>query len=248
MADVEIHRDGPVIEIRLNRPAKKNALTTVMYAAIVDGLQTLEGDDELRAAVITAEGTDFCAGNDLSEFVSPPDGPIGGAGFLDVVSTLTKPLVSGVQGKAVGVGATMQLHCDLVYVGSDLDLRFMFVDIGLIPEAGSTLLLPRLIGRARAAEAMLLARPIDAAKAVDWGIANEVVEPALVRDRALEAAHTLAGKPPQALRATKALLRGDTAELTGRISDELKVFRQVLTGPEFTQAAERFLRPRQPAS
>jgi enoyl-CoA hydratase/carnithine racemase len=244
MADVDIKRDGPVIEIRLNRPAKKNALTSVMYAAIVEGLQALEDDDGLAVAVLTAEGADFCAGNDISEFVSTPDAPPAAASFLDVLPALTKPLVAAVQGRAVGVGGTILLHCDLVYVGSDLDLRYVFVDLGLAPEAGSTMLLPRLVGPVRAAEAMLLASPIDAAKAVDWGIANEIVEPALVRDRAMEAAHRLAAKPPEALRATKALLRGDAATLQGTIRDELKIFRHLLAGPEFAEAAQRFLQRR----
>jgi enoyl-CoA hydratase/carnithine racemase len=244
VADVEIERDGPVLEIRLNRPAKRNAITNAMYAAIVEGLQTLEEDDALRATVLSAEGANFCAGNDIGDFVSPPDGPLAATGLLEVLPMLTKPLVAAVQGKAVGIGATVLLHCDLVYVAEDLDLRFMFVDIGLVPEAGSTLLLPRLVGRARAAEAMLLASPIDAAKAVEWGIANEALHPDLLRSRAMEAAHALAAKPPDALRATKALLRDDTDDLVGRVGAELKVFAQMLTGPEFAQAAERFLKPR----
>lgn len=243
MADVEIERDGPVLEIRFNRPAKRNAVTNAMYTVIVDALQTLEEDDTLRAAVLSAEGDNFCAGNDIGDFVSA-DGPIAATSLLEVLPTLTKPLVAAVQGKAVGIGATVLLHCDLVYVAEDLDLRFMFVDIGLVPEAGSTLLLPRLVGRARAAEAMLLASSIDAAKAVEWGIANEVLHSDLLRARAIEAAHALAAKPPDALRATKALLRGDTDDLVGRVRAEIKVFAQMLTGPEFAQAAERFLKPR----
>ena len=151
--------------------------------------------------------------------------------------------MAAAQGKAVGIGATVLLHCDLVYVAEDLDLRFMVVDIGLVPEAGSTLLLPLLVGRARAAEAMLLASPIDAAKAFEWGIANEVLHSDRLRARAIEAAHALAAKPPDALRATKALLRGDTDDLVGRVRAEIKVFAQMLTGPEFAQAAERFLKP-----
>lgn len=244
MADVEVNKDGPVIEIRLNRPAKKNAITNAMYASIVDGLQTLEEDETLLTGVLTAEGTDFCAGNDIGDFVSPPEGPPAATGLLDVLPVLTKPLVAAVQGKAVGIGATVLLHCDLVYVATDLDLRFMFVDIGLTPEAGSTLLLPRLVGRVRAAEAMLLASPIDAATAVEWGIANEALESALVRSRAMDAAHALAAKPPNALRAAKGLLRGDTDVLAIRVREELKVFGQMLTGSEFAAAAQRFLKPR----
>jgi enoyl-CoA hydratase/carnithine racemase len=229
VADVEIERDGPVLEIRFNRPAKRNAVTNAMYTVIVDALQTLEEDETLRAAVLSAEGDNFCAGNDIGDFVSA-DGPIAATSLLEVLPTLTKPLVAAAQGKAVGIGATVLLHCDLVYVAEDLDLRFMFVDIGLVPEAGSTLLLPRLVGRARAAD--------------EWGIANEVLHSEILRARAIEAAHALAAKPPDALRATKALLRGDTDDLVGRVRAEIKVFAQMLTGPEFAQAAERFLKPR----
>jgi enoyl-CoA hydratase/carnithine racemase len=204
----------------------------------------LEADDTIRAAVLSAEGTDFCAGNDISDFVSPPDGLAAATALLEVLPMLTKPLVAAVQGKAVGIGATVLLHCDLVYVATDADVRFMFVDIGLVPEAGSTLLLPRAVGRVRAAQAMLLASPIDATTAVEWGIANEAIEPGLVRSRAMDAAQTLAAKPPDALRAAKALLRDDTDAVVGRVRDELKVFTQLLGGPEFAAAAERFMKPR----
>src|ERR1700728_3203973 len=167
MADIEIERHGSVMEIRLNRPAKRNAITNAMYAAVVDGLETLEKDDALAAAILSAEGANFCAGNDLADFSLPPGERSAATALLELLPLLTKPLVAAVQGKAVGIGATVLLHCDLVYVAPDLDLRFMFVDMGLTPEAGSTLLLPRLVGRVRAAEAMLLASPIDAARAVE---------------------------------------------------------------------------------
>jgi len=244
MADIEIHRDGPVIEIRLNRPAKKNAITSAMYTEVVAGLETLEADDTLVAAVISAEGSDFCAGNDIGDFVSPRGVPSGATALLKALPQLTKPLVAAVQGKSVGIGATLLLHCDLVYVAHDLDLRFIFVDMGLTPEAGSTILLPRLVGRVRSAEAMLLASSIDAAKAVEWGIANASVDADLLRQRAIDAAHALAQKPPNALRAAKALLRGDTDVLVAHIQTELEVFGQMLIGPEFTSAAQRFLKPR----
>src|ERR1700728_123068 len=222
MADIEIHRDGPVIEIRLNRPAKKNAITSAMYTEVVAGLETLEADDTLVAAVISAEGSDFCAGNDIGDFVSPRGVPSGATALLKALPQLTKPLVAAVQGKSVGIGATLLLHCDLVYVAHDLDLRFIFVDMGLTPEAGSTILLPRLVGRVRSAEAMLLASSIDAAKAVEWGSANASVDPDLHRHRSIDAAHALAQKPPNALRAAKALLRGDTDVLVAHIQTELE--------------------------
>ncbi|MGH9007631.1 MAG: enoyl-CoA hydratase-related protein [Acidimicrobiales bacterium] len=240
MADVEIVKDGSVVEIRLHRPEKRNAVTNAMYTDIVDGLALLEEDDSLSVGLLSGEGADFCAGNDIGDFVSDT-GPAGAAHLLGFLPKLTKPLVAAVQGKAIGIGATILLHCDLVYVASDLDLRFVFVDIGVVPEAGSTMLLPRLTGRVRAAEAMLLATPLDATTAVEWGIANASLDPALVRAAALASAQALAAKPQQALRATKALLRGDPADLEARIATEMAVFTELLAGPEFAAAASRFL-------
>lgn len=241
MADVEIVKDGAVVEIRLNRPAKRNSVTNAMYMDIVDALQMLEDDEALSVAVLSGEGADFCAGNDIADFVSET-GPTGAAHLLDFLPKLTKPLVGAAQGKSIGIGATILLHCDLVYVASDLDLRFVFVDIGVVPEAGSTMLLPRLVGRARTAEAMLLATPLDAPTALEWGIANASIDPTLLRATALASAQALAAKPQQALRAAKALLRGDPTELAARIGAEMQVFTELLAGPEFAAAADRFLK------
>jgi enoyl-CoA hydratase/carnithine racemase len=241
MADVELTKDGPIIEIRFNRPTKRNAVTNAMYLSVVEGLHMLEDDDTLRVGVLSGEGPDFCAGNDVGDFLEPT-GLSGAANLLEVLPTLSKPLVAAVQGKAIGIGATVLLHCDLVYVGTDLDLRFMFVDLGVVPEAGSTILLPARVGQARAAEAMLLTRPLDATRAVTWGIANEALEPAAVRSAAMDAAQALAAKPPNALRATRALLRGEPDALRARIEVELQVFSEMLSGPEFRTAAERFLK------
>jgi enoyl-CoA hydratase/carnithine racemase len=241
MADVELTKDGPIIEIRFNRPPKRNAVTNAMYLSVVEGLHMLEDDDTLRVGVLSGDGPDFCAGNDVGDFLEPT-GLSGAASLLEFLPTLSKPLVAAVQGKAIGIGATVLLHCDLVYVGTDLDLRFMFVDLGVVPEAGSTVLLPALVGQARAAEAMLLTRPLDSTRAVTWGIANEALEPAAVRSAAMDAARALAAKPPNALRATRALLRGEPDALRARIEVELQVFSEMLSGPEFRAAAERFLK------
>lgn len=244
MADVDIERDGPVLEIRLNRPDKRNSVTNAMYETLIEALQTLEGDDELRVAVFGGEGSDFSAGNDIADFVAPREGPLAAGSLISLLPSITKPLVAGVRGRAIGIGATILLHCDLVYVGTDVDLRFPFVDLGVVPEAGSTLLLPRLAGRVRSAEALLLGRPVNATQAVEWGIANAVVEPGEVRTTALESARALAAKPPAALAATKSLLRGDTGQLAERIATELAVFEEMLQGPEFAAAADRFLNRR----
>lgn len=244
MADVDIERDGSVLEIRFNRPDKRNAVTNAMYEAVIAGLEELEEDRDLAVAVLSGAGADFTAGNDIADFVAPREGPLAAAALVNLLPTLSKPVVAAAQGKAIGIGATVLLHCDLVYVGTDLDLRFPFVDLGVVPEAGSTLLLPRLVGRVRTAQALLLARPLGATEAVAWGIANEAVAPEHVREHALGAARVLASKPPMALSATKALLRGDTADLAERIRRELEVFDAMLLGPEFAAAAERFLNRR----
>lgn len=244
MTDVDIERDGSVLEIRFNRPDKRNAVTNAMYEAVIEGLEELEEDRDLAVAVLSGAGADFTAGNDIADFVAPREGPLAAAALVNLLPTLSKPLVAAAQGKAIGIGATVLLHCDLVYVGTDLDLRFPFVDLGVVPEAGSTLLLPRLVGRVRTAQALLLARPLGATEAVAWGIANEAVAPEGVREHALAAARVLASKPPMALSATKALLRGDTADLAERIRRELEVFDAMLLGPEFAAAAERFLNRR----
>ena len=244
MADVDVERQGSVLEIRLNRPDKRNAVTNAMYEAMVEALMAFEDDDQLRVAVLEGAGADFTAGNDIADFVAPREGPLAAASLVTLLPSITKPMVAAVQGKAIGIGATILLHCDLVYVGTDLDLRFPFVDLGVVPEAGSTLLLPRLTGRVRTAQALLLGRPLDATQAVTWGIANEAVPPDQVRVTAVEAAQALASKPPLALSATKALLRGDTADLAERIRAELEVFDAMLLGPEFAAAAERFLNRR----
>jgi enoyl-CoA hydratase/carnithine racemase len=241
VGDVELVQDGPILEIRLNRPTKKNAVTNAMYLSVVEGLRTLEADDVLRVGVLSGEGQDFCAGNDVGDFLEPT-GLSGATALLEALPRASKPLVAAVQGKAIGIGATVLLHCDLVYVGTDLDLRFMFVDLGVVPEAGSTMLLPARVGRVRAAEAMLLTRPVDAQRAVAWGIANQAVEPGEVRVTALAAARTLAAKPPNALRATRAFLRGEPDALVERIHAEIGVFSEMLSGPEFGAAAARFLK------
>lgn len=232
-------RDGAILVLTLDRPAKKNALTSDMYRGLADGLEALGTDDQLRAAVLAGAGTDFCAGNDLFDFLNPQGEP-GGDRFLPALFGVSKPLVAAVQGRAVGVGATMLLHCDFVYVSPDAEIRFPFVDLGLVPEAGSTLLLPQLIGSRRAADLLLRCTPLDAATAVEYGIANEVVDADVLFARAMETAAALAAKPAAALRATRALLRPDGARLAAQSKAELSEFSSLLRSPEFVAAVEGF--------
>jgi enoyl-CoA hydratase/carnithine racemase len=240
---VDVERDGPVLSLTINRPSKKNSLTAAMYRSLVEGFDALEEDDTLRVGLLHGAGDDFCAGNDIGELATPPVGQ-GGPSFLRRIATMSKPIVAGVRGVAIGIGATMLLHCDILIVGSDLDLRFPFVDLGLSPEAASSLLLARRAGTVRASEALLLGASIDADRAVAWGIANESLDPSLVLTRAREVADALASKPPIALRATRALLRGDPEEVLARMEQEGAVFSQLRAGPEFEQAARRFFERR----
>ena len=239
-SDVDVQEHGGVLRIRLDRAGKKNAITSAMYSALADALERLGTDSELRVGLLEGEGADFCAGNDLFDFVAPAIGeteaPV--ARFLRNLAVNRKPLVAAVTGKAVGVGATMLLHSDLCYVSADAELRFPFVDLGLVPEAGSTMVFPALAGRRRAAEALLLCRPIDAPSAVSWGIANAVCDDP--RAVAAAAAAELAGKPADALASTKALLAGSDTALLNRLAEEGAEFARLLAGPEFAAALERF--------
>lgn len=239
---VRTARHDGVLDVCLARPDKKNALTTAMYQGLVDALAELEADDGLRAARLGAEGADYCAGNDLFDFAAPSVDEAPVTRFLRGLAVATKPLVAGMRGRAVGVGATMLLHCDLVYLAPGAELRFPFVDLGLVPEAGSTLLLPALIGRSRAAEVLLLGRPVEAEAAVTMGLATAVVDDPDAA--AAEAAAALAAKPADALRSTRALLSAGRDAVVARQQAEAGEFARLLAGPEFRAALERFGRPR----
>jgi enoyl-CoA hydratase/carnithine racemase len=230
--DVLVEVDQQVVLVTINRPSKKNALTQDMYAAMADALEQASDDRDIGALVITGTGSSFTAGNDLSDFSS--GGPLTEVTrFLQVVSTAKVPLVAAVNGLAIGVGLTMLLHCDLVYVEPEASLFAPFVELGLVPEAASSLLLPRVVGERRASELLLSGRRINGLEAVEWGLANEAASPVL--DRALSAAHQLAALPPQAVRASKALMRSNDMTVQGRMAEEMSEFVKALVGDEFPE-------------
>lgn len=244
MTDVLTRAAEGVATVTLNRPAKKNALTTAMYGALADALDAAEADTDVRAVVLQGHETVFCAGNDIRDFVdrpqAGPDDP--GFRFLRTIARFPKPLVAAVRGPAVGVGATMLLHCDLVYAGEGATLLFPFVDLGLVPEAGSSLLLPQVVGHQRAAAALMLGEPFSAAEAGDAGLVNRVVPDAEVLAVAHAQAALLAAKPVTALVETKRLLRSGTqAALLDRIEDEGAVFTRLLGEPAAQAALGSFL-------
>jgi enoyl-CoA hydratase/carnithine racemase len=244
MADVRIERDGAVLAITLSRPERRNAITVAMYSALADAIEAADGDESIRVITVRGEGQDFTAGNDLRDFLSalPRDSDdIPVWRLLRALARNAVPIVAAVHGNAVGIGTTMLLHCDLVV--ADRSARFLlpFVDLGLVPEAASTLLLPRLAGRRRAARYLLLGEPFGTEEAMEAGIVSHVVGEDQL-DTALEAIVTaLLAKPAEALRLTQDLLRhGSSDEVLQRMTLEDGHFSERLKSAEVAQAIAAF--------
>jgi enoyl-CoA hydratase/carnithine racemase len=244
--------DAGVMEIRFNRADKKNAFTTPMYVAIVEALRRADADPAVRVILLSAEGGAFSAGNDLQDFMNnPPDlggGPDAGPvmQFMHGLSSARKVLLAAVQGPAVGVGATLLLHCDLVLAAEDARLSLPFINLGLVPEFGSTLLLPQRVGYHRAAELALLGEPIGAAAAHHLGLVNRVVPNAELAETARALARKLAAKAPEALLLTKQLLKSGAGNVPDRIVEEAGHFAKRLHSAEFREAATAFFEKRPP--
>ncbi len=249
MSDKVIYRasDG-VAEVRLNRPEKKNAILGEMYAAMADAVLAAEADAAVRALIIGAEGGSFTAGNDLTDFLNRPgsdeEPPV--RRFMLALSRAEKPVVAAVDGLAIGIGTTLLLHCDLVVASTRSRFQMPFVNLGLVPEFASSMLLPARIGFQRAAELLLLAESIDAATAREFGLVNRVVEPAEVDTTALDLARRLAVKPPEAMRQSKRLMRLDPDQVLQRMNAENAEFSRLLASPEAREAFTAFLEKRAP--
>jgi enoyl-CoA hydratase/carnithine racemase len=238
MAEIETTVAEGVLEFTLNRPAKKNALTQSMYLALLDGFSRAEADESVGAVLITGEGGVFSAGNDIGDFISAVQKGQGlaAADFVRKLATFSKPLVAAVDGLAVGVGCTLLLHCDLVYATAGARFLLPFVDLGLPPEAASSLLLPRRVGMARASAWLLLAEPFDAPEAKEAGLVNAVIAADELVGFAREKARKLGAKPRAALMESRRLLRGDASEISARMEEEFQSFLRALHEPQ-TQAA-----------
>ena len=243
-----VSRADGVCEVQLNRPEKRNALTLAMYGALVDALNEARADDSIRVVLISGAGASFTAGNDLNDFMTAPGRPMGQGNFnednnalrfLDTLRTFRKVLIAAVHGQTVGIGVTALLHCDLVVAARSTQMSMPFVKLGLVPEAGSSLLLPRLVGHQRAAELLFLGRPFDAAEALQMGLINRVTEDASLMDEARKLARAVAQQPPGALLAAKRLLRSETG-LGARMQEELEAFRAQLGSEEFKAAVQAF--------
>lgn len=237
-----------ILTITINRPDKKNALTRAMYAALAEAINQANGDPGVRVLLITGSGDSFTSGNDIMDFLQQPptDETTPVSHFLQAIATAQKCLVAAVNGLAIGVGTTMLLHCDLVYAAASARLQLPFVNLGVVPEAGSSYLLPRLMGHQRAAELLMLGEPFSAVKGQEVGLINEVVADELLFDQAWGVAQKLAAKPPAALRLTKALLRENGRFTLEAMQCEGAHFRDRLQSPEAIEAFTAFMERRPP--
>ena len=245
---VVVGRDGAVLTIAMNRPEKKNALTHTMYDAMADALAAAAGHASIRVILITGTGDAFTAGNDLGDFLNAP--PVGGElpvqRFLTALSTAEKPVVAAVNGLAIGIGTTMLLHCDLVYAARSAVFSAPFVNLALVPEAASSLLLPHRIGHAKAAELFLLGGRMDAGQAEASGLVAAVFDDAALGAEALQRARALAAKAPGAVRATKALMKRGGEPVAERMYAESAQFAVQLKSAELREAVKAFSEKRAP--
>jgi enoyl-CoA hydratase/carnithine racemase len=245
-AEIVVSADSGIGTVRIDRSAKKNAITTAMYAAMADALEAFERDDAIRVVTLCG-GTDFTAGNDLHDFIHASTS--GNASALDAIvefltrlSDFPKPVVAAVRGNAVGIGTTMLLHADVVVAGTSARFRLPFAQLGLVPEAGSSLLLPLVVGRMRAAWMLLAGEFFDAAEALAAGLVTKVVADDGVDETADAIAAGLVKLPPIALRETKRLMREAVAkDIRGQMDAEVSAFSERLISDEFRTAVAEVL-------
>ena len=245
-----VEREGGLLTLRLNRADKKNALTRAMYSQMAEVLDAANADRSVRVVLITGGPECFTSGNDVADFLQAPptgmDSPV--FQFMRALFDFEKPVVAAVAGPAVGIATTLLLHCDLVYVSRDAQLKMPFVNLGLCPEYGSSLILPRLLGHARAAELLLLGQSFTGEQAATWGIANQALEDgAATLNKAREMAQRFLQLAPSAVADSKRLMRApDREQLRQVIEEEGALFGQRLRSPEAIEALTAFMQRRKP--
>lgn len=249
MSEILTDVTAGVMTITLNRVEKKNSLTAAMYATLADALKQAQADAAVRAVVIQGHESIFSAGNDIGDFLNKPpstqDSPV--FQFMRVLIAFPKPLVAAVCGPAVGIGTTMLFHCDLVYAGDNAAFSMPFVNLGLCPELGSSLLAPGLMGYQRAAEALLLGEPFMAEAALEMGLVNRIVPPTEANALAQQQARKLASKPLTALLETKRLMKkAQAAVVAERVAEEGASFGRMLGEPAAREAFSAFMEKRRP--
>jgi len=250
MPQIETELSGAVLQIAVNRPEKKNALTAEMYNALSEAIERAEADAAIRVLLLHGRGEVFTAGNDLEDFLQRPwkgQAVPPAVRFIRAVAFARKPMVAAVQGLAVGVGTTILLHCDLVYAADDARFMMPFINLGIVPEAAATVLLPLLIGPQRASELFLLGAPLPAQRACDMGLVNAVFSRDALLPAALAAAQQLAEKPRGAVLACKELMkRAWRAEVERALREEVQLISERLESPETHEALSAFVEKRKP--
>ena len=249
MNDILVHTEAGVCTLTFNRPDKKNSLTAAMYSAMADALQAAQDDAQVRCVVFQGNEAIFSAGNDIADFLNNPpattDSPV--FRFLRGVAQFPKPLIAAVCGPAVGVGTTMLFHCDLVYAGDNAAFSMPFVNLGLCPEAASSVLVPQMLGYHRAAEALLLGEPFMAEAALEVGLVNRVLPPLEVAGYAQTVARKMAAKPITALIETKRLMKkGQLKQVMDVLAEEGVSFGRMLGEPAAKEAFGAFMERRKP--
>ena len=244
MPDILISNEGAIRKIRINRPEKKNALTLAMYDAMAVAIEDAGTDASVRCLLIAGAPDIFCAGNDLNDFIAMArTGALGIpiVRFLHAFARCEKPLVAAVSGAAVGIGTTMLLHCDQVIASDNAVLLTPFVSLGLLPEAGSSLIAPRLMGHARAFSLLVMGKSLSAEEAKAAGIVTTVVPVAELDAQSLAVAREIAALPPESVASARRLMRGSVEEIIARIDEEVETFKTRLASPEAQKALATFL-------
>ncbi len=239
-----VERHGAVQSVRMNRPDKKNAITRAMYGAMAKALTDGDADPAVRAHLILGVPGAFSAGNDMADFMVVAMGGEGGHEVFDFLVALArskKPMVSAADGIAVGIGTTIHLHCDMTFATPRTNFHTPFVDLGIVPEAGSTLIVPNLMGTQRAFALLAMGEPLPAERAKSAGLIYDVVPEGELEARAMAAATAVAAKPPEALKLSRDLMRGDRDALVARIEEEGRLFRARLKSDETRQALMAFM-------
>lgn len=250
-AEIIVTRVGAVQVMRISRPDKKNALTQPMYAALCDAIEAGDADPEVRAHVLFGSVGAFTAGNDIADFLATATGA-GGPGrdvlrFIRLLPLIKKPVIAAVDGLAIGIGTTLLFHCDLVYATPESTFATPFLDLGLVPEAGSSLLMPRVMGYPRAFEMLVLGTTFTAERGRELGFINAIVSAGELEPTAMRAAERLARKPPESLAIARRMLRGDVAAVSARVDEEAVAFAQRLKSPEAREAFQAFAEKRVPS-
>jgi enoyl-CoA hydratase/carnithine racemase len=249
MDDIGTERTGSILRIQLNRPKRRNAMTSAMYVALAGILNEAANDEKTRVVLWHGAGDSFCAGNDIEDFLKNPPGPGESpqAQLMHALIDFDKPLIAAVQGAAIGGGTTMLLHCDFVYAGESAKFQMPFINLALVPEFGSSSIVPARIGLLRSAELILLGSPYDASRALELGLVTQVVPDQDLLSIATATAQKLAAKPAGALQASKRLMKQSFREqITAAMKAENKEFSVQVRSADAKEALTAFLEKRKP--